>query len=133
MNTTIAFDNDNHATLSKEEVLSFIDNERKVTIVLRNGFVADSDTEDVFRGLMGSIAFEENIDMMDALEGVSGIKHTFFLSNDKEETPFNERGMAKRLIKDNYWTSIILDDYPLKNGFRALIMNKNATTHKNNQ
>lgn len=122
-NTMILLDENNQTLLTNEEVLACIDNEERVTIFFEYGFKEDSDTEDVFRGLLGDNAFEENLLMLDALDGYGGVEHTFFLCNDKEETPFNERGMVKRLIADDYWSGIALDSRPDKNGYRAFVVN----------
>lgn len=123
MNIVLEFDADNQLIKSSEEGLEFIDNESKVTIIFEKGFEKDSDTEDVFRGLVGDIAFEENPEFIDAMEFQGEIQHTFFISNDKVETPFNERGSAKRLVEDGFWTKIYLHDHPLKNGCFAVIKN----------
>jgi len=124
MSKVLEFNEENKVSLSKEEVLSFIDNEKKVTIIFGNGFDKNSDTEDVFRGIMSDIGFEESIEMMDAMDCGGEVKLTLYICNDDNETPFNERGMAKRLIKDNYWTSIILHDHPIKDGLYAMIKKK---------
>lgn len=123
MNNVLEFNKDNQLIILSKEVLKFINKESKVTIIIENGFKKDSDTEDVFRGLVGDIAFEENPKFIDALEFEGEIEHTFFICNDKVETPFNERGMVKRIIKDNFWTKVILHDHPLKDGFYAVIKN----------
>lgn len=117
------FNQENKVHLSKAEVLSCIDQQSKVTIIFEKGFPPGSDAEDVFRGIMGDIAFEESDEMSCALYDEGEIRHMFFICNDKETTPFNERGMAKRLIEDNYWTSVILHDHPIKNGFYAMVEN----------
>ncbi len=119
----LQFNDDNKVFLNSSEVLSFIDNENKITIFLEKGFEKDSDTEDVFRGLVSDETFEESEVFIDALEFEGEVSHTLFLSNAIEETPFNEKGTAKRLIEDNFWTKIILHDKPLKDNFYAVIVN----------
>lgn len=128
MKKVLEFDNNNQLAISSDELLAFIDEENKVTVILEKGFDKKSDTEDVFRSLVGDVAFEESDEFVDALELEGEVRHTFFLSNASKETPFNERGMVKRLIKDNYWTKLLLHDHPLMNGFYAVIKNvgKNA-------
>lgn len=121
MKKTLQFDEDNNVVLTNEELLSFLLDEKKVTIILGNGFTRGSDTEDVFRGIYGDIGFEENVEMLDAMEIESSVKHTFFLSNAHIETPFNEKGNVRRLINDSFWTSVLLHDKPLKNGLYASV------------
>lgn len=118
----IEFDTNNQLRLTSDEVLKVIDKESKVTVILGNGFNKNSDTEDVFRGLMGDYAFDESEEMLDAIELNCELKHTFFLSNAKTETPFNERGSIKRILKDNFWTKLIFHDQPLKNGMYAVVI-----------
>lgn len=126
----LPFDDKNKLYLSSEEVLNFIQREGKVTVLLDNAFERDSDSEDVFRGLYGDEGFESDEELMNALISETLIQHTFFMQNAKKETPFNEIGMVKRLVKDGYWTRIILNDYPLKDGMYAIIV-KNETRDKN--
>ena len=116
------FDSENKVSLTSDEVLTFIEKEKKVEVLFDNGFKSNTDTEDVFRGLSGDRGFEENDDLQNALYECE-FKHTFFLSNATKETPFNEIGMVKRIVKDNQWTSIILHDRPLKDGFYAMVVN----------
>lgn len=116
------FDEKNPCQLTSEEVLSFIEKEGKVTVILGTAFDQASDTEDVFRGLMGDEGFESDDDIQNALISRTSVKHTFFIQNAKKETPFNEIGMVKRLIRDGFWTSIILHDHPVKNGLYAMIL-----------
>lgn len=99
MSVNLAFNEKNKAELSASEVLSFIDQEKKVTIFLSKGFKEGSDTEDVFRGLVGDEAFENNFDYMEAITNEREVQHTFYIGNDAVETPFNERGMAKGISK----------------------------------
>ncbi|MGG6447753.1 hypothetical protein [Pseudobacillus badius] len=118
---SLEFSSENIVYMNSEEVLSVIDDQNKVTITFNELFDEDSDSADVFRGVFGDERFEEIVNaMMD--EDSYSLKHTFFISNSKEETPFNDRGMVKRLIKDNYWTGLILHDYPLKGGLYAMIV-----------
>lgn len=127
MNGILEFNEKNQIHMTNEEVseaLSFINKERKVTIILGEGFKVGSDTEDVFRGLYGDVSFEENEELMDAMYCEAEAKHTLFLSNSKTETPFNERGILKRMLIDNYWTKLILHDRPLKDGMYAVIMKR---------
>lgn len=121
----IEFDENNEVCMTSEEVLEFIHKEKKVTVRLGNGFESGSDTEDVFRGLMSDETFENNEEMMDAMYCQCSVNQLFFLSNAKTETPFNEIGMVKRLIKDGFWTSLILHDYPIKDNLYAHVENKN--------
>lgn len=121
MNNILNFDDDNTLKLTKEEVLSFIDQEDKITVILGNGFKAKTDTEDVFRGIMGDERFEESEEISGAIHCASEIRHTFFLVNSKVESPFNERGNAKRIIREGFWTKIILPNHPLKNGLYAVV------------
>ncbi|MEX3623539.1 hypothetical protein [Viridibacillus arvi] len=125
-NNSLEFDTNNELRLTSNEVLEIIDNKDKITIVFANGFKGNSDTEDVFRGLLGDTAFEESEEMMDAVEEIGVVRQTFFLSNAKTETPFNERGMIKRLIEDNFWTMLIFHDHPLKDGCYAVVINENS-------
>lgn len=121
MEQRLEFNNDNIAEMSGEKLWTLIKNENKVTVILKNGFNKNSDTEDVFRGLMGDAAFENDDEFLDAIECGSKVKRTFFLSNATDESPFNEKGMVNRLLKDDFWTSVILHDRPLKNGFYAMV------------
>lgn len=120
----LEFNKENKVELSANEVLSLIDQEKKVTIILDKGFKEGSDTEDVFRGLMGDEAFENSFEFMEAINDEGEVQHTFFICNDDVETPFNERGMAKRIIADDYWTGIILHDHPLNKGLYAMIVKR---------
>lgn len=127
MKNQLNFNEENKITMSSEEVLSIIDQEDKVTIIFKRGFREGSDTEDVFRGIYGDQAFEENEVFISAMEfGDSpNLKHTFFLNNDITGHPFGERCMVKRLISDNFWSRVILHDHPLKEGSYAHIINRN--------
>ena len=124
MSRKLEFNEKNKTELSASEVLSFIDQEKKVTIFLSKGFKEGSDTEDVFRGLVGEEAFENTFEYMEAIHNEGEVQHTFYIGNETVETPFNERGMAKRIIEDNYWTEIILHEHPLKDGCYAMIQNR---------
>lgn len=65
------------------------------------------------------------------MEDEGEIHHTFFICNDRKTSPFNERGMAKRLIQDGYWTKIWLHDYPLKDGFYTIVINSDKWAEGN--
>ncbi|MFJ8531530.1 hypothetical protein [Bacillus sp. NPDC094106] len=90
----------------------------KVTIIFENGFKRNSDTEDVFQGMLGCYGFEENCS--DALEGEE-FEYTGFPQNGGLDRVFIER-----MILDGYWTSIILHgiENPEDKGLYVMIHNK---------
>ena len=125
MNEMPNFNEKNQVYMTNVEVCDVIPaifEEEKVSIILENGFPLGSDTEDVFRGIYGDETFEENDEMMNAIHSGTETRQTLFLSNSKIETPFNERGMLKRILIEGYWTKLILHNRPLKDGMYAVII-----------